>query len=303
MAEFSMQDAAFTGFRVVREHPRALAIWSLYALTLSLAFGAVFVTFMGADFARLMAMSAHPTQDPEAVVALFGRLAPGYAIFAAIGILSNAIFGAAMIRAVMRPSEGRFGYLRVGRDELRQLLLGLLTLAVFLGAYLGLVIVMGIVGGVLALVAKTGQAALVAVTLIVLAGGMIALAVRLSLAPAATFDTGRIDLAGAWALTRGRFWPLFATYLLTVALVAVVYLLSLLVIFALTTVLHGGNAASALTSSDAVTLKAYFAPARLVESVLMAGVSALVWPVMFTPPAAVYRSLVMSGTAAARPFA
>jgi hypothetical protein len=236
-------------------------------------------------------------------MALFGRLLPGYAVFLAIGIASNAVFGAAMMRAVLRPSDDRFGYLRLGADELRQLLLGLLILAVFLGAYLGLAILMGIVGGILAVVVKTAPAALVGVTIVVLFGGMTALAVRLSLAAPLTFDTARIDLAGAWRLSRGRFWPLFGTYVFTFALVVVVYLLSLLVIFALGTVMRGGDPAAAMASPDATSLKAYFAPARLAESVLMAGVSALVWPVMFTPPAAVYRSLTMSGTAAARPFA
>ena len=46
----------------------------------------------------------------------------------------QAILGAAMNRAVLRPSEERLGFMRLGADELRQLGLGCLMLVVFAAA-------------------------------------------------------------------------------------------------------------------------------------------------------------------------
>jgi hypothetical protein len=120
---------------------------------------------------------------------------------------------------------------------------------------------------------------------------MVVLGVRFSLAPALTFDTHRINLFGSLGLTRRRFWPLFGAYLLAVALAAVVYLLSVLVIFAVGAILNGGDPAAALKTPDGAPLTTYLSPARLLQTAFGAGVWALVWPVLFTPAAAIYRTL------------
>jgi hypothetical protein len=297
MAEFSIQDVAFTGFGVVRQHPKALFAWWLFALAFSMLLGAAFVGLAGPDFVKLIAISGQPTTAPAQFMALMGRLAPAYLIFVVLALVSNAFLSAAMIRAVLRPRDDRFGYLRLGADELRQLGLLLLTFLVFMGVYFGVAIVVGIVAGLLVAVTRAAPNVLVIVLLIGVAAVMLVLAVRLSLAAALTFDTGRINLFGSWSLTRGKFWPLFGTYLLVFALVAVVYLLSLLLIFAVGAILTGGDPTAAWGMSGMGSLKDYFSPARLAQTVLNAGVSALIWPLIFTPPAAIYRAL--SPTAAA----
>ena len=127
--------------------------------------------------------------------------------------------------------------------------------------------------------------------------------IRLSLAPALTFDTRRINLFGSWAMTRGRFWSLFGAYLLAFALVLVVYLLSFMLIFAVGALLNGGDPAPASMWHDGhvgIADMDYFAPARLIETALSAGVSALVYPVLFTPPVAIYRRSVASPPPATR---
>jgi len=291
MAEFSIQDAAFTGFRVVREHPAALAIWALYALLLSLVFVAIFVGLAGREMTQIMQMGVQPPADPAVVLPLLARIAPAYGLFIIVSIGLYAILGAGMVRAVLQPADDRFGYLRLGADELRQLGLGLLTSLVIVGIYLGLFVVLAVVFaiataasnqlGVLVLV--IGVPAIIAALVIVL--------VRLSLAPALTFDTQRVNLLGSWALTRGRFWPLFGTYFLTLVLILMVYFLSSLVIFALGAVVSGGEFAAAMAKPELSSLQAYFTPLQIIRNVMMAGVSALVWPVLLTPPAAIYRLL------------
>jgi hypothetical protein len=298
MAEFSIQDAAFTGFRVVREHPRALGIWALYALVLSLMLGVILVALMGPGLAELTAANAEATKDPARVLAAAGRLAPGYVLLLVVALVFNSILGAAMIRAVLAPAEARFGFLRLGADELRQMGLAALTLVVFIGIYFGLVIVIAVIVAVASLSAKPAVAATVVFNILFSLGALLFLGVRLSLAPALTFAAGRIDLFGSWGLTRGRFWPLLGTYLLTFAMVAVVWLLGLLVILAVMTVMNGGVAIAGLTRPGTVSPGAYFTPARLVQTVLSAGISALVWPVALTPPAAIYARLTGAGAGA-----
>jgi hypothetical protein len=300
MSEFSIQDAAFTGFRVVREHPKALAVWTLYALALSLVISVIVVVAMGPDFARLMDVKARQHDSAAETLALFRRLAPGYAMAIAVGLVSNSILGAAMIRAVLLPDDGRVGFLRLGADELRQLGLGVLTVLVFLTAYLGFTIVAGVVVTIVGAAMKAAAMLVSLILVLAVGSGMVFLGVRLSLAPALTFDRRRIDLFGSWTLTRGRFWPLFGTYLLTIALIAVVYLLCLLVIYAIGAVLGLNGSASAAADMHSVTT--YFTPWLLIQTVLGSGASALVWPVLLTPPTAIYRALAPSGATAADVF-
>jgi hypothetical protein len=296
MAEVSMRDAAFTGFRVVREHPRALAVWALYALVLSLVFGGILIGLMGRDLTTLLRLSAQPATDPNSLMPIVGRIAPSYFLFVMVALGFNSVLAAAMIRAVLRPSESRLGFLRFGADELRQLGLAILTFLLFLAANFGL---FGVIFGSAS--SPAGGFVLVVGVL----GGFAALiyvAVRLSLAPALTFESRRINLLGSWALTRGRFWPLLGAYVLTVALVAMVWILSQLVVLALGVVLSGGDMQAATLQPDMSSLRAYFTPYRMIQTVLSAGVSALVWPVLFTPPVAIYRSLAPAGLTAADAF-
>ena len=299
MSEFSIQDAAFTGFGVVRDHPRALAAWALYALAVSLIFGPIVFGTYGPDFVKLLNMGWRQESLAD-TLALFRRLAPAFALEIAIGLVSNAILGAAFIRSVLRPGDDRFGFLRLGVDEARQLGLGILTFLVFCGAYLGLAVAVTLFAVILATLAPATAPLLGVLLVLVVGAGMGSLAVRLSLAPALTFDHGRIELFESWRLTRGRFWPLAGTYLLTAALFAVVYLLCELVISGIGAVLTLGGSLEA--PADPRSLAAWFTPRRLLETVLGAGVSALVWPVLLTPPTAVYRALASSRASAADAF-
>jgi hypothetical protein len=280
MSGFSITDAAFTGFRVVREHPKVLVAWGLGALVclapLELALEPLFTT--------ITKLPAETWQDSAKSAAALKPYESILDIASLVSLPLRAVLNAAMNRAVLRPSEDRFGYLRLGVDELRQL-----GLIVVLTA-LNLLISTG--GGLLATLggtpAITGLANLAALCL------WIFLDVRLSLASAHIFQTGRLDLKGAWGLSGGRYWRLFVTYLLALAMGLLVLFLSIAVIEAVAALVSA--AIQGLPGSKAWTsaLGSMFDPATLVAVPLVALSAALVMPIWLTPPATIYQRLTQA---------
>jgi hypothetical protein len=297
MAEFSIPEAAFTGFRVARRHPRALAIWAALQLVVSLTFGLLFMGAAGPALRALQATGLSPGADPAKTMSLIRSVLPAYAVAMPFVLALSAVQTAAMNRVVLAPDQDRFGYLRLGADEARQFGLLALILALFLGVYFGLVIVVAVIAAIAMAALKVLGDILVALLVMAAVGVLVYGAVRLSLAPALTFDTRRIDLPGAWRLTRGRVRPLLLTYLLALASAVVVYLLSMVIIYAAGALLGGMNT---ITRLDVGSIGAYLNPATLAQIILSAGVSALVLPLTATPPATIYRRLVPGiGVAAA----
>ncbi|MBW8881413.1 MAG: hypothetical protein JF615_08330 [Asticcacaulis sp.] len=141
--------------------------------------------------------------DVAQVQAIVDRLMPGACLFLAVQTAVSAVLTAAICRIVAGRSDDGLGYLSFGLPELRILVVylvmgvinvSILTAAMVFGAGLG----------------PAGPAA--GLTLGVIAAGW--LSVRLSLNAVQSFDQGRIDLFGSFALTRGVFWPLFGGYLM-----------------------------------------------------------------------------------------
>jgi len=210
-----------------------------------------------------------------------------------------------MNRAVLRPAKSAFGYLRLGVDEWRQFLLFLWAMVVALGAYIALVVIGAIVAiigiiifamvnkgaGATGAGAGTGAATLgvIAFVLIYMIAYIYVL-VRLSLASAMTFDTGKVSLLKSWRLTKGRFWSMFGAYFLAAVLSIVVSLLGLIVMYVAAMLVGGVGGLGFIFRPDMSSPAAYFTPARLVYLVLGGGLYALVWPVLLTPSAAIYKA-------------
>jgi hypothetical protein len=285
MTSFSVTDAAFAGFRVVREHYRALIFWVPLAFVIALTISAIFIG-VGGRIIDTQALQA----DPSQALTLMNQMAPAFLATSAAAFIANAIIYAAMNRVILFPQDSAFGFLRLGADELRQLGLMLLLTILFAGIYLGLVIV----AALLAVVATLGGKilglivmAMVVATAICL---MVFLAVRLSLAAAVTFDTKRVGLRGSWTLTAGQFWPILGAYLLAGALTLVVLILAWLVEIALGAVLTGGDMKDFVGNSPD-TLPALVTAPSLLRLALGSVISALIWPLILTPPAAIYSRL------------
>ena len=237
MAEFSISEAALTGFRVVREHPRAVLVWAAFQLVFSLLMRALVASTAGPD---LIALMANPTPPDQARASLMlGQLIRLAVVVLPFALVFLAILMGAMNRIVLRPAEDRFGYLRLGGDEVRQLCLIALASVVFLGIEVAAAIVAGLLIGVVGGGRASPSSLILALVLVYVA--VILFAVRFSLASALTFDRRKVDLFGSWRLTRGRFWPLFGALVITIALAMVIGLLGFVITSALQLVATGGD--------------------------------------------------------------
>ena len=304
-------EAATAGFRLMRAEPRTWLAWAGVSLVFYAIIG---VATFGAVGPQMAALTAAPgvTPDPATVFAALGHAAPVYLLIAVLSLGFYAVFYAAVNRALLRPQEGGWRHLRLGADELRQLAVLILQTLVFFGAYLGLTIVLVVfisLGAVLAGLAgggaaKAGLAILVGLLTFV---GILAefaalawVAVRLSLASALTFDTGRVRVFGSWRLTRGVFWPLLGAYLLTLVFLALVTLGPLFV-SAVIAALTGaaGGVGSFLLRPDMSSPAAYFGPARIVSFVLGAAVLPVYMSLLVGVAASAYAQILRTGGYAA----
>ncbi len=290
-ANFSTTDVAFAGFRVVREHWGLFAIWCALALTGSLFFPAFLVALSGQDIVRLQTLAATGNKDTTLALQAVSRLLPSYLVIFVVALLLNGVVYAAVNRVVLHPEDRRSAYLRLGMDELRQLMLQVLTVVTFVCFYVGFLLIALIAGLVASTLGKDVSALVNALMVAGVLLGFTWAAIRLSLSSPLTFATGRVDLFGSWRLTRHRFWPIFGSYLLATVLALVVLVLAYVVVFAAVGLVGGGSALASMMNPDMSSLVAYFTKARVVEIVLGAFVSAMVWPLILSPPIAIYAAI------------
>ncbi len=301
---FSATDAVFEGFRVVRRRPLTLVWWSLFYMAVM----AVAMAVVGGNLLQLVgaaeALEAAGTPSPEDFMPLLQIYMSIFVVVLPLSLAAAAVVYTAVSRAVLRPSEGRFGFMRFGMDELRVLavtvVLGLLFMALA-GTMFTLV---GVIGGMattldapwLWLVAVlAGLAALAA---------LIWLAVRLSLAVPITVGERRIALFDSFRLTKGRFWPLLGMAILAGVLSLVVGLLGSLVMTPFQLLTGGLTDLASLEGADPLTLLQAGWPVVLVWIVTNAIVSALQVAVVYAPFSAAYRDIAgVSDPAVAENFA
>ncbi len=197
-------------FGLLRERPGAVAIWAVTycagSLVISLVMGLLmFGTMMPASADAGAALSVWV--GPMFSLMLFLYLC----LLLLVVVLMNAVF-----RAMLRPEEGGFAFMRLGMDEFRMLgLVILVCIGVFAAVLIGellLLLLITIVGFTLG----DGMAAGAISALLFLAFfcAVVWVEVRISLIFPLSFHRRRMSIDAAWELTRGRFWLLFACYFL-----------------------------------------------------------------------------------------
>lgn len=309
MSEFSPTDAALEGLRITRERPKAVLWWwaagAAYMLVQGLlsflpAFHRLDVVLPDILAAYQTAL-ASPT-DPAAAqrfYRLLGPVAPAFATLSALNLLVQMVLSTAVLRAVLRPADRAFGYLRLSLDEIRQLGLALLIFAAFLAYAFLVTIASSLVFGGLALLIPGAGAVLALLAIVAVVTAFLYPTVRLSLSPALTFADGRISFLRTWSLTEGRFWPLLGAYVVSLAIAAVLFVaISLPVFLALKLV---GWLADLSSQAGGVAL---VKPGYLVGLIVNSLLGALIGAIVTAPIASAYRQITgRVGAAPAAPVA
>jgi len=288
---FSASDAAFEGFRVVRRHPFALVFWALlYVVVFGVAFALVggnMVTLIAA-MARLETMGGTPTlEDLQPVIQTYLTM---LVVLVPLFLVASAVLTSAISRAVLRPGTSAFGYMRLGADEIRVLVVTIAVgfVMVALMALFGLLI--GVAYG-----ATSGTSAgglIVAVLCVAALGAYIWLMVRLSLAVPITIAERRIAVFDSFRMTKGHFWSLLGMALLAGVMSVVVSILGSIVTMPIQMMTGGGfKALEGMDGGNMMAMLQAAWPAILVMVVLQAVLSALQLAVIYAPFSAAYRDI------------
>jgi hypothetical protein len=296
MDQFSATDAALAGFRLASEKPKTVAVWAGLMAILSFVVAIVAVSTFG-DQLTALATALEGEPDPQTTMAAMSGMWPLFLGSGLYVLVTNSILTAAVNRLVLRPQDSAGAYLRLGADELRQAAAQLLLYVVLFGVYLIGGVAAVILGGVGAAIGGAALGVLLGATaFIAVLAGLVFLSVRLSFVNTLAFDTRRIDLGASWTLTKGRFWPLFGTYLNARVLAMVVYLLLFVMIAAvgaIAALAMGGGLASVgdALQHEANSLSALFSVAGVLRSLLSGLMSILLSLIIFAPPPTIYAQL------------
>lgn len=293
---FSATDAVFEGFRIVRRRPATLVWWSLFYIA-AMAFA---MTVIGGSVIRLVnaaeALEAAGTPSAEVFMPILQLYMSVFAVVLPISLAAGAVVYAAVSRAVLRPEESRFGYLRFGMDEVRVFVVSVALALAFIALTGVMFMLVGVVGG-LAASLEAPWLWLVAVLLALAAvAALIWLAVRLCLAVPITVGERRIAILDSFRLTRGRFWPLLGMAILAGVLSLVVGLLGSLVLTPLQFLTGGVTQLQDLEGAPLTEILQTAWPTILVWIVTNAVLSALQVAVVYAPFSAAYRELATDGS-------
>lgn len=297
---FSATDAAFEGFRLVRRNPLALVAWTLLYAVVTLTALFSFSTMIGPLEAWAVQAEAldgvdNPSLDQvmDMMVGL-GAIMVQVSWLLPISIIVGAMLAAAVARGVLKPSGDVFGYLRLGMDEFRVLVVTfVLGLVMSLGTVAALV-AFGVLIGATKAAGGGGLAAIVGVLVFLAVVCFIVwLSVRLSLAVPITVAEKRFAFFDSFRVTKGRFWSLLGMAVLALVMVLLVQLLSSIVSMPIAFAsgieswsFEGGQDSEALIAALDVSN-----PWVIAHAVVEAIVSALTVGVLYAPFAAAYRDI------------
>lgn len=213
-------------FGLVRQHPLAVAVWACIYLAVTIGSALFWLPFQ----TQMLAAGANPQQTVQDLPAML----VGIGLFGLGAIAVQMVLITAAYRAVLRPEESGFAFLRFGMDEIRQIVLAIVMIVGFYGLLIvgfvaiafgiGFMSVAGTAGTVLGVI--LGVVLGIAFTCL-----CIWLAVRLCLAFPLMVLRRSFAIGEAWQLSRGHFWTLFAAFIV----VAVLYFVCALVVSSLTT--------------------------------------------------------------------
>lgn len=289
MSKFSASDAAFSGFRLVRENLKSVSVWMLIMTVFSILSSVLMIHFFGPQLDALSAAMPATGEEPnpEDMQKALESMVPTLMLSMPYLLLVNGVVFAGVNRLIQRPLEKGFAHLRLGMDEVRQaavwLMYNLVLFAVFsTGMTLSTILAsMGAGGALMALLVLVGMI-----------WAVVYLAVRLSVATAATFDEGKIVFFKSMPLTQGQFWPMLGAYFLAGIMCVVVFLLLTAIVSGVAAIISGDiGVSSRLMRADTSSLKVFLTPLGMAQALLSGVLSVLTSLVLFTPAPTMYMAL------------
>jgi hypothetical protein len=238
MTSLSPLDAALEGPRIMRRHPVVVLCWALFSLVMLPLLG-LLAKMVLSEQQRLDMAQRQSSADPRDILDMVSQLGGVMVLLIMLALVLFAILSAAIMRSVLHPEEKRLAYLRLGREELRLLVVSLITWAAAL-------MVTIIPGGVVALGAALLGGGTTASGWFTFLGGLIVLAlstwvaVRLSMLAPHAFIVGHIDPRAAWLLTHGQFWRLLVLFVMVIVMCVGVSILGTTLSTIVGTVIAGG---------------------------------------------------------------
>jgi hypothetical protein len=290
MSKISASDAAFSGFRLVRENLKSVGVWMLIMTVFSIASSVLMILFFSKELNAFSTALPAPGSEPnpkELQKALEG-ITPTLLLSVPYLLLVNGVVYAGVNRLIQRPREKGFAHLRLGMDEVRQaavwLMYNLVLVAVFAVSRV-LIEVLTAAGG-------PGGALLALIVFVAMIWSFIYLAIRLSLAAAATFDAGKIVFFKSMPITKGYFWPMLGAYFLAGVMCVIVFLLLMTIVTGVAALISGNiETSSRLMNADTSSLKVFLTPIGIAQAMLSGVMSVLTSLVLFTPAPTMYMAL------------
>jgi hypothetical protein len=293
---FSATDAAFEGFKVVRRHPMTIVFWALLYIVVTAIGFAVAGPLVISVFSRIEALQTATTAGAEPSLADMQSLMGSYGLLLGLigpmSIVMGAVLNAGIARSVVRPSEKAFGYLRLGIDEIRVLVVGLVLKLVIFAAFMAGVVVTTALG---VLAYTSGVAVLwIAVVLLGVAtvGVVVWLMLRFSLAVPIIIAEHRWALFDSFAMTKGRSLTFLGMAIIAGVMGILVAMLGNIVAMPLQ--LLTGGAGNPLVGLDGKSLSEILQTAWPVITawiVINSILSALQLAVLYAPFSAAYRDI------------
>lgn len=223
MDRFSPSDAALEGFRLTREHPWTIMVWSGLYFVGVMVMGLVMVVAIGPKVVPLIKSGELGHADTDALATLLSESWPAFFFVLAAVIFLYAVFTAGTYRLVMEPKPSGLAHLRFGVVETRLAVahtaMWAIGIPVFVPSVFGFSVFINALQNVSSLLNVLAGFCI----FVVLSMPMAWIGVRLSLLTPMTFATHKIQLRRAWRMTRGHFWPLFGM----IALMFVLYFMTM----------------------------------------------------------------------------
>ena len=287
-------DFVFEGFSKLMKQPMLFLYWGAIGLVYNLTLFASMILVGGPAFMKVQSMQTETNPDPEAALQAMSGLMPMYGIMMVLGLLFAAVIQCAVYRMVIKPDDKGFGYLKIGMDEVRQIIVSFAMGIIFIGVYIAMILPMAIIIGIGIGVVKGVIGGIITFVAVVAAiVGLFYIFTRLSLAGPQSFAEQKINLFGSFGLTKGQGWSLFGGYVLLFIVLIVLMIAFFAIIYGVMLMIPGAghDFLNDLMQPDLSSLNVLLKPSKIAQLLMGGLMAAPMYALMYGSAAAAYRIL------------